>query len=143
VSGERALRFTRTAEKELRRLDPPIRARVLGALDRLSADDRSLDVRRLTGSAHFRLRVGDWRVIFDYDRATQTVPVRHVLPRGREYDHRGVDRYTDVQHGIRREWASGKPGIEVVWRAANRMQKPESPAFKRTLTVRPDNPKSR
>jgi mRNA interferase RelE/StbE len=64
VSGGRALRFTRTAEKELRRLDPPIRARVLGALDRLSADDRSLDVRRLTGSEHFRLRVGDWRVIY-------------------------------------------------------------------------------
>jgi hypothetical protein len=52
VSDARALRFTRTAEKELRRLDPPIRARVLGALDRLRADDRSLDVRRLTGSEH-------------------------------------------------------------------------------------------
>jgi mRNA interferase RelE/StbE len=86
VSGARALRFTRTAEKELRRLDPPIRARVLGALDRLSADDRSLDVRRLTGSEHLRLRVGDWRVIFDYGRATQTVLVRHVLPRGRAYE---------------------------------------------------------
>jgi mRNA interferase RelE/StbE len=86
VSGGRALRFTRSAEKELRRLDPPIRARVLGALDRLSADDRSLDVRRLTGSEHFRLRVGDWRVIFDYDGATQTVLVRHVLPRGRAYE---------------------------------------------------------
>jgi mRNA-degrading endonuclease RelE of RelBE toxin-antitoxin system len=55
-------------------------------VDRLSADDRSLDVRRLTGSEHFRLRVGDWRVIFDYDRATQTVLVRHVLPRGRAYE---------------------------------------------------------
>ncbi len=86
MSGGRALRFTRTAEKELRRLDPPIRGRVLGALDRLSADDRSLDVRRLTGSEHFRLRVGDWRVIFDYDRATRTVLVRHVLPRGRAYE---------------------------------------------------------
>ncbi len=86
MSGGRTLRFTRTAEKELRRLDPPIRARVLGALDRLSADDRSLDVQRLTGSDHFRLRVGDWRVIFDYDRATQTVLVRHVLPRGRAYE---------------------------------------------------------
>ncbi len=86
MSGERALRFTRTAEKELRRLDPPIRVRVLRALDRLSADDRSLDVRRLTGSEHFRLRVGDWRVIFDYDPAAQTVLVRHVLPRGRAYE---------------------------------------------------------
>lgn len=86
MSDERALRFTRTAEKELRRLDPPIRARVLRALDRLGADDRSLDVRQLTGSEHFRLRVGDWRVIFDHDRATQTVLIRHVLPRGRAYE---------------------------------------------------------
>lgn len=86
MSDGRSLRFTRSAEKELRRLDPPIRSRVLSALDRLAADDRSLDVRRLTGNEHFRLRVGDWRVIFDYDRDTQTVLVRHVLPRGRAYE---------------------------------------------------------
>jgi mRNA-degrading endonuclease RelE of RelBE toxin-antitoxin system len=47
VSAGRSLRFTRTAEKDLRRLDPPIRNRVLGGLDRLLAEDRSLDVRRL------------------------------------------------------------------------------------------------
>jgi mRNA interferase RelE/StbE len=86
VSSRRSLRLTRSAEKELRRLDPPIRTRVLSALDRLQADDRSLDIRRLTGSEHFRLRVGDWRVIFDYNRTTQTLLVRHVLPRGRAYD---------------------------------------------------------
>lgn len=86
MSNERALRFTRTAEKDLRRLDPPIRGRVLRALDRLAADDRSLDVRRLTGSEHFRLRVGDWRVIFDYDHDTQTVLIRHVRSRGRAYE---------------------------------------------------------
>jgi mRNA-degrading endonuclease RelE of RelBE toxin-antitoxin system len=50
VSAGRSLHFTRTAEKDLRRLDPPIRKRVLGGLDRLLADDRSLDVTRLTGS---------------------------------------------------------------------------------------------
>jgi mRNA interferase RelE/StbE len=70
----------------MRRLDPPIRKRVLGALDRLLADDRSLDVRRLTGSEHFRLRVGDWRVIFDYDREAETLRIRRVLPRGRAYE---------------------------------------------------------
>lgn len=80
------MRFTRTAEKEIRRLDPPVRTRVFRALDRLAADDRSLDVRRLTASEHFRLRVGDWRVIFDYDPQTETILVRHVLPRGRAYD---------------------------------------------------------
>ena len=86
MSAGQSPRFTRSAEKDLRRLDPPIRKRVLGGLDRLLAEDRSLDVRRLTGSEHFRLRVGDWRVIFDYDRETNTVLVRRVLPRGRAYE---------------------------------------------------------
>ncbi|HMH47793.1 MAG TPA: type II toxin-antitoxin system RelE/ParE family toxin [Solirubrobacteraceae bacterium] len=86
MSAGRSLRFTRSAEKDLRRLDPPIRRRVLGGLDRLLAEDRSLDVRRLTASEHFRLRVGDWRVIFDYDRETETMLVRRILPRGRAYE---------------------------------------------------------
>ena len=86
MSAGRSLRFTRTAEKDLRRLDAPIRKRVLGGLDRLLAEDRSLDVRRLTGSEHFRLRVGDWRVIFDYDRRADAVLVRRILPRGRAYE---------------------------------------------------------
>jgi mRNA interferase RelE/StbE len=86
VSNGRSLHLTRSAEKELRRLDPPVRTRVLSALDRLQADDRSLDIRRLTGSEHYRLRVGDWRVIFDYNPATQTLLIRHVLPRGRAYE---------------------------------------------------------
>jgi mRNA interferase RelE/StbE len=86
VSAERSVRFTRSAEKDLRRLDPPIRKRVFAGLDRLIAEDRSLDVRRLTGSEHFRLRVGDRRVIFDYDHETETVLIRRVLPRGRAYE---------------------------------------------------------
>jgi mRNA interferase RelE/StbE len=86
VRQPRALRFTRSAEKDVRRLDQPIRTRVLEALDRLLAGDRTLDVRRLTGSEHYRLRIGDWRVIFDYDSATGTIVVRRVLPRGRAYE---------------------------------------------------------
>jgi len=86
VSDPRTLRFTRSAQKELRRLDPPVRTRVLVALDRLVAEDGPLDVRRLTGSEQYRLRVGDWRVIFDHDPATRTILVRHVLPRGRAYE---------------------------------------------------------
>ncbi|HTA06331.1 MAG TPA: type II toxin-antitoxin system RelE/ParE family toxin [Solirubrobacteraceae bacterium] len=85
MSDGRSLRLTRSAEKDLRRLDPLVRKRVLGGLDRLLAEDRSLDVRRLTGSERFRLRVGDWRVIFDYDSETETVLVQRVLPRGRAY----------------------------------------------------------
>jgi mRNA interferase RelE/StbE len=79
------LLFTRGAEKELRRLDRATQERVARALNRLLIKDRSLDVRRLAGSDLVRIRVGEWRVIFETS-ADGTVLVHHVLPRGRAYD---------------------------------------------------------
>lgn len=57
-----AISFEPRAERDLRRLDRQVARRVLAALDRLLVRDPSLDVRRLTGSDEWRLRVGDWRV---------------------------------------------------------------------------------
>jgi len=48
--------LVRISETEVRRLDPPARARVFNAFDRLAAGDRSLDVRRRTANKRFRLR---------------------------------------------------------------------------------------
>ena len=75
-----------TARRDLRKLDPPIRVRVLSALDRYVQDPALGDVRKLAGSDHFRLRVGDWRVRFARDHETRTIVVLRVLPRGRAYD---------------------------------------------------------
>ena len=75
-----------TARRDLRKLDPPIRVRVLTALDRYVQDPAEGDVRKLAGSEHFRLRVGDWRVRFARDDETRTIVVLRVLPRGRAYD---------------------------------------------------------
>lgn len=78
--------FTPRARRDLRALDSHIRDRVLTAIDRLTARDPSLDVRRLTGSAEHRIRVGDWRVRFTRDVDAQLIVVQRVLPRGRAYD---------------------------------------------------------
>jgi mRNA interferase RelE/StbE len=87
VTDERwTIRFLRRADKDMERLDPQVRKRLLVAIDRLAADDPSLDIRRLVGSEQFRLRVGHWRLRFTRDTATQTVFVDRVLPRGRAYD---------------------------------------------------------
>ncbi len=59
---------------------------MLAAIDRLVARDPSLDVRRLTGSPEYRIRVGDWRVRFILDAEAQMIVVQRVLPRGRAYD---------------------------------------------------------
>ena len=85
---------TGQAERDLRQLDEAVRQRVQRALDRFVAkpgpgpmrDPERGDVRRLRGAPEeYRLRVGDWRVRFTRDSATQAMTVLRVLPRGRAY----------------------------------------------------------
>lgn len=78
--------YTPRARRDLRALQLQVRNRVLAAIDRLVARDPSLDVRRLTGSPEYRIRVGDWRVRFILDAEAQMIVVQRVLPRGRAYD---------------------------------------------------------
>jgi mRNA interferase RelE/StbE len=55
--------ITPPARRDLRRLDAPVRRRVLDALDRLVGDPPTGDVVKLQGRDEHRLRVGDWRVL--------------------------------------------------------------------------------
>jgi mRNA interferase RelE/StbE len=80
------LNFSARAKHDLRRLDPPVRARVVAALERFAAGDSTVDERKLKGIDEWRIRVGDWRVRFTRDDGTRTIHVTHVLPRGRAYD---------------------------------------------------------
>lgn len=83
MSADRRVIVTSPARRDLRRLDPPVRQRILVALERLAADPPRGDVTRLAGSDEYRLRVGDWRVRFRRD--TEIIYVLRVLPRGRAY----------------------------------------------------------
>ncbi len=78
--------FERRAEKDLERLDPQVKQRVLSAIGRLADDPGSADLRRLTGRAESRLRVGDWRVIVELDVTARVIIIQRILPRGRAYD---------------------------------------------------------
>ena len=79
--------FTTAARRDLRRLDPPVRARVLSAVKGLLADPAEGDIKRLAGvdPAEWRLRVGDWRVRFARNHDQRLVVIKRVLPRGRAY----------------------------------------------------------
>lgn len=77
--------FARPAQRDLGRLDPQIRRRVLIAVKGLIADPPRGDIKRLTGTDEWRLRVGDWRVRFTRDPDHQLVLIKRVLPRGRAY----------------------------------------------------------
>jgi mRNA interferase RelE/StbE len=86
VSDAWRVELTRAAKRDLRRLDPQVRRRVIDALDGLSVQPPRGNVRRLTGvEKEWRLRVGDWRVRFTREQVTHTVFVLRVMPRGRAY----------------------------------------------------------
>lgn len=74
------------ASKELSRIDARLQPRVVAAVERLASTQQG-DVKRLTDvhPPEYRLRVGDIRVIFEFDTSTDTLTVLHVLPRGEAY----------------------------------------------------------
>jgi mRNA interferase RelE/StbE len=59
--------FTPAAARQWGKLSPDIRRRIEGRLMEFASSGKG-DVRRLKGRAGARLRVGDWRVIFDETR---------------------------------------------------------------------------
>lgn len=75
------------ARKDLRRIDPPVRKRILSAIARLAQGaELTGDVKRLRDSDEYRLRVGDRRVRFERRDRERTIVIVRVLPRGRAYD---------------------------------------------------------
>lgn len=89
MSGARRweVHLSRRAQKDIARLDPPVKRRVLHALVELQTDPRNArGVRKLAGSREARLRVGDWRVIFEARFDSREIQVTRVLPRGRAYE---------------------------------------------------------
>jgi mRNA interferase RelE/StbE len=71
VSGARTIVFAPEAAKEFDVLDTTVRDRIEKALDQLAMDPLALknQIKRLKGDSGMRLRVGDWRIIFDVRRA--------------------------------------------------------------------------
>lgn len=74
------------AQRDLRRLDRPIAQRVVRAVDRFATTEHG-DITQLTDHdpPEWRLRVGDWRVRFDWDEAGQAITVLHIRHRREAY----------------------------------------------------------
>jgi mRNA interferase RelE/StbE len=56
--------LSKAAQKSLDRLPDSIVARILARLDHLETDPRPSDVKKLKGREAWRIRVGDYRVIY-------------------------------------------------------------------------------
>lgn len=73
------------ASKDLHKLPHDVQQRIYGSLDRLVAGDRSLDNRKLVDRDGWRLRSGDYRVLYTIDTAQHTFIVFKVSNRKDSY----------------------------------------------------------
>lgn len=78
---EYAVALARSARKELEALDPPIVSRLVARIEVLSKNPRPMGSRKLRGSGNlWRVRVGDYRVVYGIDdrrRLVDVVRIRH------------------------------------------------------------------
>jgi mRNA interferase RelE/StbE len=79
--------FTRSADKALRKLPREISQRIRQRLDVLAIDPYAvhLDVTKLQNRPGYRLRVGDWRVIYEIENDVLTILVLRVGRCGEVY----------------------------------------------------------
>ena len=73
-----AVSILRRAQKELSQLSAPSFERVCDAIRSLAVNPRPPGCRKLVGREGWRIRVGDYRVIYQIDDPARTVLVLHV-----------------------------------------------------------------
>ena len=75
------------AKKALQSVPQPDRTRITEKIVLLgeNPDDLSLDIKKLQGEPFFRLRVGQWRIIFDRDNAVKIISIEKIKSRGGVY----------------------------------------------------------
>ena len=78
--------FKESAVKELKALDKSVRKRVGSAIDVLASDPRPPGCVRLKGSSSYRIRVGDWRIIYEVNDGLLTVMILKTGHRSRVHD---------------------------------------------------------
>jgi mRNA interferase RelE/StbE len=75
--------FTKQAIKQIEKLDKPTKERIRNAIIKIPLGD----IKQLKGtqSTLFRLRVGDFRIIFEM--TVENIKIRYILPRGDAYNN--------------------------------------------------------
>lgn len=78
------IEYNTEARRDLRKLSPEVARRVIEKINRMT-EGLTGDVKRLRNfSPEYRLRVGDWRVLFAIEG--NTIVIHHVSHRSQAYD---------------------------------------------------------
>jgi mRNA interferase RelE/StbE len=80
------VQIVRSAEKEMNRLPSVVHSRISQKILMLEENTRPRGVKKLSGRNEYRLRVGDYRIIYVIDDKNQTVTVIAAGHRREVYD---------------------------------------------------------
>ena len=81
------LLIKKKAKKTLQSLGRTDRSRIAEKITLLgdNPDNPTLDIKPLQGEPYHRLRVGQWRIIFDRDDEVKIIAIEKIKPRGGAY----------------------------------------------------------
>ena len=85
--GDYSIQFTRSARKELESLPASAVKRIFSKIEALAGKSRPPGCKKLKGSPHlWRIRVGEYRVIYSILDEIVTIEIIAVRHRGKAYD---------------------------------------------------------
>ena len=79
------LEVSHTAHHQIRLLQPQTQERINRAIALLADNPRNPGSKKLTGREGYRIRVGDYRVLYKIDDAAKLVVIHRVKTRGDAY----------------------------------------------------------
>jgi mRNA interferase RelE/StbE len=82
-----SIRYTSDALKTLRRMPRNMVDLIRRKIQEVAVDPTTFrNVKKLKGRDGYRLRVGDWRIVYDIDNGVLVLIVIEIGPRGSIYD---------------------------------------------------------
>ncbi len=80
-----SLAYDRRIERDLRRIPAQQRRLILQRIEQLAAHPRGRQVEKLTGIAGYRLRVGNYRILFTIDDRSKRLIIYRIVHRREAY----------------------------------------------------------
>jgi mRNA interferase RelE/StbE len=81
------IEFTKQAAQALKAMPRNVALKIRAKIDVLAEDPYSApNVKKLTGRDGYRLRVGDWRVLYEINDGKLVIVVLAIKPRGGAYE---------------------------------------------------------
>ncbi|MEB3882058.1 type II toxin-antitoxin system RelE/ParE family toxin [Lyngbya sp. CCY1209] len=79
------IRIPKAVQKQLQKIPDPNKQRIIENLLQMREDPRLGNAIKMKNSQGYRLRIGDYRILYDIDDANQIVTIRRIAHRREVY----------------------------------------------------------